>query len=128
CHAGQGRRERRGAHRAVPRADGPAGGCPGRVFSVLPQQPQLRQRRGQAGQYTVVRCVEPGHEHEDPSRIRGQLQVLQAAADARIIRSDLKAEEAVTSGSRHVPDASCRDREDRARQVRSVAGVIQQIQ
>jgi hypothetical protein len=84
CHAGQGRRERRGAHRAVPRADGPAGGCPGRVFSVLPQQPQLRQRRGQAGQYTVVRCVEPGHEHEDPSRIRGQLQVLQAAADARL--------------------------------------------
>ena len=83
-HAGQGRRELRGAHRAMPRADGPAGGCPGRIFAVLPQQPQLRQRRGQAGESTVVRCVEQGYEHQDPPRVRGQLQVLQAAADARL--------------------------------------------
>jgi hypothetical protein len=84
CDAGQGRRERRGTHRAVPRADGPAGGCPGRVLAVPPQQRRLRQRRRQAGESAVVRCLEQGHEHEGPPRVRGELQVPQAAADTRL--------------------------------------------
>ncbi|PUZ46557.1 hypothetical protein GQ55_7G087900 [Panicum hallii var. hallii] len=32
------RRVRRGTHRSMPRADGPAGGFPGRVLAVLPQR------------------------------------------------------------------------------------------
>ncbi|PVH35054.1 hypothetical protein PAHAL_7G094700 [Panicum hallii] len=38
CDAGQDRRVRRGTHCSMPRADGPAGGFPGRVLAVLPQR------------------------------------------------------------------------------------------
>uniref|UniRef100_A0A452ZWC2 PARP catalytic domain-containing protein n=2 Tax=Aegilops tauschii subsp. strangulata TaxID=200361 RepID=A0A452ZWC2_AEGTS len=40
-----------------------------------------------------------GHEHEDPPRVRRQLQVSHPLSDARIIRSDLHAKEAFAGGS-----------------------------
>ena len=71
--------------------------------------------------------MEHRHEHQDPPRVRGQLQVAQSAADGRMIGVGIEAEEAITSSySRHVPYAS--DGDPAVRSIPEAADFAEDVQ